>query len=357
MSTHFLLILFIAFLAMTSCIKEPNREPFAGKVSKARGIYVLNEGLYGSNNSTISYYDSDKMVVVNDFFKSVNQRGLGDTGSDLGIYGTKMYAVVSTSSVLEVMEARTGKSIRQVPLFSGSKPRQPRQMAFYHGKVWVCSFDGTIAVIDTLVLAVENVIHAGKNPDGILATNGKIFVSNSGGLDFPNYDQTLSVIDPFTRTEINKIAVGLNPFTLQADSYGDLYVVSRGNYRDILSRLQIVSTADQKLKQTFDGFEASNIVISNDTAYVYSYDFAKSESTIMVLNTRTEEIITPRFISDGTVVETVYGIAVDAWNGDVYISDARSFLTTGRVHCYDRHGRRRFSFDTGLNPVKIVFVR
>ena len=75
----------------------------------------------------------------------------------------------------------------------------------------------------------------GLDPEGIVIKNSKIYVANSGGLNFMNgYDNTVSVIDALTFTEEKRIEVGVNPANLQADSQGNIYVSVLGNYSDIL---------------------------------------------------------------------------------------------------------------------------
>ena len=73
--------------------------------------------------------------------------------------------------------------------------RQPRTFAFHGGKAYVCNFDGTVVRIDTATLAVDGITQAGRNPDGICCAAGKLYVSNSGGLDPQQPDNTVSVID------------------------------------------------------------------------------------------------------------------------------------------------------------------
>ena len=91
--------------------------------------------------------------------------------------------------------------------------RQPRSIAFDKDKAYVCSFDGTVARIDTTSLEIEAIITAGRNPDDICVQNNKLYVSNSGSLDYsgPGVDNTVSVIDITTFKETKKIEVGPNP--------------------------------------------------------------------------------------------------------------------------------------------------
>lgn len=354
--------LYISLLFLFSCIRqpiEPIPQPNANIDTSYQtiGLYVLNEGLFNMNNSTLTYFDFATKTAHTDFFNTKNGRKLGDTGNDIAIYGKKMYIVVNASSQIEVLDAYTAISIKQIPIFNGNKPRQPRSIAFYKSKALVCSFDGTVAVIDTATLLVENYINVGRNPDGIAVVGNKLYVSNSGGLDFPNYDNTVSVIDLKTQTEIKRIKVQINPYTLNADKYGDLYVVSRGNYNDVPMCLQIIDTQADTLKYTFPNLEVLNFTICGDSAYLYYFDFMNGTSgKIMILDVLNETILSTNFIADGTNLSTPYGIAVDKISGDVFITNAKGFVNKGEVFCFDKQGKKKYSFQTGLNPAKMCFL-
>ena len=122
----------------------------------------------------------------------------------MAIYGNKIYIVVNVSSTVEVIDFTTGKSIRQIQMLrDNGSSRQPRSIAFDKDKAYVCSFDGTVARIDTTSLEIEAIITAGRNPDDICVQNNKLYVSNSGSLDYsgPGVDNTVSVIDITTFKE------------------------------------------------------------------------------------------------------------------------------------------------------------
>jgi len=357
----YIFIIFCLSLSV-SCKKEPiapdkPKNTTIDTTKATIGFYILNEGIFNMNNATLTWYGYNNSEAVTDFFDIKNGRKLGDTGNDIAIYGNKMYIVVSVSSQIEVVNPYTGQSIRQIPVFNGSTPRQPRSIAFHNAKAYVCCFDGTVAVIDTTSLEIENIIQAGRNPDGIAVANNKLYVSNSGSLDYPNYDNTVSVIDIGSLNEVKRIEVGLNPYKIVPDNYGNLYVVSRGNYSDIKMQLQVIDSNTDELKYTFPGIEVLNLTICGDTAYVYYMDMMTGTgSNIMLIDIKTNTIINSNFISDGTLIETPYAIAVDKITGDVFIADAKGFMNTGEVFCFNKTGQKKYSFTVGINPGHFAFL-
>lgn len=355
--TMFVIVSAITF-TLAACTKEPDPQPQPPPTTTTitTGVYVLNEGLFNTNNSSLTRFNLEDSTLEKNYFYAANNRGLGDTGSDIAIYGSKMYIVVNVSSQLEVVNVNTCKSLKQIPFFDGEKPRQPRKITFYGANAYVCNFDGTVAVIDTTTLEISRFINVGKNPDGIVAAYDKIWVSNSGGLNFPNYDNTISVIDPISLTVVHTITAAPNPYTILPDSYGEIYLIARGNYDNIKSRLLIVDVATGNLKHTFTDFEALNFTIAGDTAWVYNYDYTTQRSSILMLNVKTEEVITHDFITDGTPIKTVYGIKADAATKTVYIADAMEFGSNGKMYAFDFNGKLKLEFPTGINPANIALI-
>ena len=139
------------------------------------------------------------------------QAGLGDTGNDMIIYGSKLYVVMNGTSQVTVINASTGSLIRRIDFVDGANPKSPRYATAARGRVFVTSYDNTVSVIDTSSLSIVGSVTVGANPDGIAATNNYLYVANSGSYNFPDVDSTVSVIDINTLTETRKITVGKNP--------------------------------------------------------------------------------------------------------------------------------------------------
>ena len=347
------IILLLSILAVCafSCEKpEPVEEPQNTPVEAvSHGVYVLSEGLMNMNNSTLTFYDFDKGTTT-DAFLAANNRGLGDTGNDLKTYGSKMYCVVNISETVEIMDLKTAKSLKQISL-SG---RQPRRIAFDGGYAYVCCFDGAVVKIDTATMEVAATAQAGSNPDGICVANGKLYVANSGGLNYPNYGNTVTVFDLASFSPIKDITVVINPTRMAADSQGDVYVVSNGNYGDVPMTFQRINSQTDEVVQTFD-FAVTNFAISGNFCYLYHYDYSTNEYSVKVMDVLTEQIVKEQFITDGTTLTAPYGIAVNPSNGDVYLTDAYQYTTNGDVVCFGADGHKKFSFEAGICPSCIVF--
>lgn len=345
--------LFLLVLLLFNACEEPIKDD---TVKYDFNIWVLNEGLWNMNNSSITGYHSETKKLSSDFFMQENGRGLGDVANDMIIYGSKAYVAVSVSSLIEVFNVYTGKSIRQIPLKNEQGVnRQVRCLASHNAKVYACCFDGTLLKIDSNTLTVEDIVKAGENPDGICVVNNKLYVSNSGGLNFPNYDSTVSVFDINSFKEIKKIKVAINPRLMKANNKGDLFVLSQGNYTDVPPRLQKINTKEDVLVKTYD-FHASYFDVYNEFLYFYYIDNANSSFHLQVFNWQTETMHSNSFIKDNINIKTPYALNINPKDGSIFIADALDYQTKGDVYCLDKNGKLKYGFEANICPKKILFL-
>lgn len=360
MKTFRTIILLLTALFIYSCddMHDVERNDGLPLTQSSGRMLVLSEGLFNMNNSTLAYYNFDTKEFNTNYFQTKNKRGLGDTANDMILYGSKLYIAVDISSQIEVVDVNTGISLKQIPLFNDkNSSRQPRYLESSDGKVFVSCFDGTLVRIDTTKLVVDGTVNCGRNPEGLCIAAGKIYVANSGGLDFPKYDNTVSVIDIKTFKELKKITVGTNPYIIHSDSQGDVYVSSRGNYGENPYRFQKIDTYIDEVVQDFEGLNVLNFTIYDDKAYLYNYDFTTNKNWVKVFDCLSEKVVNASFISDNTVLDTPYSIQVNPADENIYITNSPGYTLWGDVLCFDKTGKLKFRInEIGLNPNKIVFL-
>ena len=347
---------FYIFIALLfGCTQTPDDDSITTVSTTDSSYYlVLNEGLFQANNSSLTYYDPlNETKVIQDYFLLQNKRLLGDTGNDLLRYGSKIYIAMDVSGTVEVISIN-GKSITQIPFKNGSASKSPRKLLANNGEVLVVNFDGTISRIDTTDFAMLPEIKVGKNPDGIAMNEEYIVVTNSGGLDAPNYDSTITVIDKFTSDVVGTYHVGLNPAVVVTDDEGEFYISYRGDYNTKKGGVCVFSTDSMKVKKQL-AIEANDIAISQQQAYISSYNFNSAQSQLIVFDTKTDTIIKNNILPKNTV-ETIYGIQTFENDPFLYCYDANGFTTEGEVIVIDKNGVFQTRFDTGINPGSMIKV-
>lgn len=339
-----------------------------------RGMYLLNEGNMGSNKSSIDYVDFRNALYSRNMYAQANPSvvmELGDVGNDIAIYGSKLYAVINCSHKVEVMDAHTLRRIGKIDI------PNCRYIKFHRGNAYVSSYVGPVQIdpdaqlgavfrVDTASLEVTGKCTVGYQPDELEIVGEYIYVANSGGYRMPLYDYTVSVVEIQGFKQVRKIPVGINLHRIRADRYGRLWVTSRGNYGSVRSKLFVLERANKftnemRVTDTLD-ISCSNLVIRGDSLYYYATEWSNTEErnrvSYGIIDVRTKQKIADSFISDGTEgdIEVPYGLNINPSTGDIFITDAKNYVSSGSLHCYGRDGRRKWSIRTGDIPAHTVFL-
>ncbi|MFA7272904.1 MAG: DUF5074 domain-containing protein [Crocinitomicaceae bacterium] len=343
------LILVVAFIS--SCKKEQVQPVDSNTQKLANCLLILNEGLFQQNNASVSKIDLSSGLINSSFFEDKTGRPLGDTGNDIKMYQGKIFIVTNVSSTLEILDATTGASIKQISMVSNGIPKQPRYITFQGNKGYISCFDGYVDVLDLSSLTISKRIKVGENPEQLAVSNNKLYVANSGGLNFPNLDSTVSVISLNAELEICKITVGKNPGSLLVDGQGDVYVVSRGDFGSNPSRLHRISSISDTKEQTFS-FEADRICLMNDQLLV-SY-LSVGITKILKLNVLNESVVSTDCL-DLTQVQTFYGFQFEPLQNKLYCFDAQGYVNTGKIHEFDSNGNYLTNHTVGLIPNQLLY--
>lgn len=381
MNTKTIFLYFLPLLsAITSCREDqlvvPTEYEIVGDEapdSPIRGFYLVNEGNMGSNKCTLDFYDYHTGLYSRNFYSERNPsviKELGDVGNDIGIYGSKLYVVVNCSHKVEIMDAHSGIRLGQIDI------PNCRYVRFHRGKAYVSSYVGPVLIdpnapkgavyeIDTTSMAVTRKVSVGYQPEEMEIIDDYMYVANSGGYRVPNYDNTVSVIQMIDFKQVQQIPVAINLHRVKKDRYKQLWVSSRGNNRDTHSCLCVLSKGNtynkMKCVDTIP-VAVSNMAIHGDSLYYYATEWNEyaGANTISygIINVKTRQVVSDKFITDGTDREITipYGIAIHPVTGDIFVTDAKNYVSSGTLYCFDRNGRKKWSVRTGDIPAHITFL-
>jgi YVTN family beta-propeller protein len=209
-------LFFIALVFFVAC--NDNDESPKGEYSS--GVFIVNEGNFGSADGSISFYDPASGSTKHDIFGLVNNNlALGDVVQSMTIDGDLAYIVVNNSNKVEVVNANTFVSEYRL-----NEVKLPRYFVVHAGKgyltEWVSfSEQGRVAVVDLNSRTIATRITTDFGAENLVVQNNKLYVSNS-------FTNTVSVIDLAANAVIKTIEVGSSPGRFVVDKNNRLWVVS-----------------------------------------------------------------------------------------------------------------------------------
>ncbi len=332
----------LVVVAVNAFGESNNQAGISVDAYQREGIYILNAGNWQENNASLSFFDINTGTMTGNLYSTANGSGLGDSAEQILIYGSKIYITVTGSNRLVVLD-KDQKLLKSINPIAGN-PLNPRRMTAHDGKIYFTCFDGhQAAKLDTASLTVEKMVKVGRYPEQLAVANGKLYVANSGGVDFPNYGKTVSVID-LASFEVEKaIEVELNPVCLAADSQGDVYVISKGDYNTVKNTLQRIDGQTGEVSVIDYGTQMT--MTKDKLYYIYAQD-GSQDIKYKIYDALTEKIVSDKFIVNDIKIASPEAIAVDPATGKIYITSA-PWGETSELFIFSADGKLdRGSMDT-----------
>ncbi|MBR6278881.1 MAG: hypothetical protein IKR41_09025 [Bacteroidales bacterium] len=367
MTQKFLKIFSLSTLVLSTCFvscdKEDNdkQEPVIDPVS--RRVFILNEGSWGANNSTLDRYNpySEPTVLEKDIFSITNGEKIGDTGQDLIAYGNRLYLSVWGSNYLAKLDLN-GKVIEKYQFKADEG--QPRRLAANGKFVYVSTYGGKVAKFDTTSIASPVAfVGVGNNPEGIAVKGNYLVVCNSQqtGSDGKSVaDNRISIVD-------------LSTFTLAKHITSDVY----GNYQNVAVvkdsvyityytpsfSVEMLNLDIEKGTLTPSG-AARKMIGTNEgklfcanVATVYDENWNETTNTsffVRNVNTGKDTPILDLSATPELATATVYLFDIDYASHDLYIGTT-DYKTNGTIYRFDKDGKLLDKFETSsINPSKAV---
>ncbi|MBU2444522.1 MAG: hypothetical protein KJ666_02970 [Bacteroidetes bacterium] len=344
------ILLILLSTLIISCSKENN--PINDWKTFKDGIYILNEGNYGRNNSEISHYDLTTKKVIDNFYSAANGRSIGDNANSIFFFEAKAFIAVDASNKIEVMNLADGKSLGMIDLGTKGSPREIFILNSSRG--FVTSFSKNAVIeFNPKTLSITREIPVGKFPEGIVLKNDRLFVANS---DLGN-GSTVSVIDINTNAVVKTLSVGQNPRMLSHSNDGKIIISCSGDFFDtnFISGFYVI---DPSLLIVVDSvklaYHPQDFIISKSNFLLYINDKGVGRINLSTKNVDTV------FISGSTVNDIFgipYALAFDEITEQLYVSNPKDFTQNGEIKIFDKTGNYLSKFDVKINPGGIYIYR
>lgn len=321
--------------------------------SASKGTFILNNGNWGDNDSNIGIYNPIDKTYSSSVFAAVNGQNLGDLGQDVISMGEDVYIAMNGSQTIWITDSEF-KIKKQVNAEHDGARLSPKSMISVGGKVYVSYYEGYVGEISGSDYSVR-ICPVGPNPEGIAAAGEKLYVAASGGMSYPVYNNTLSVVSLDSFTETSTIEVNVNPTSVKASSDGAyVYIHSFGNYADIPGMLQVYNVSAGSVSD-LDYSSVSSIAYGpDDILYILCGGYDENWNPlpgVVYMHDMAQNKALGGFIKDGTALPDAYSISVGR-DGYIYIGRS-DYTNNGDVYVFTPEGKLHDSFDSeGLNPLK-----
>ena len=349
-----MLMLGVSFTSCSDDDDDSKKNDEGSKVELPENrVYILNMGSYQKNNAGITFYAPNKSLdVIDDIFFKQNNAKLGDAGQDMISYNNHIYvAVYGSKYITKLNEACVELKRYEFTDEQG----QPRCMVAENGKIYVTLTSGNVARLDANTLAFEKMVAVGKNPEGIIEEDGKLYLVNSGF----GYDNRLSIIDINTFDKAENIEIFQNPEKI-LEAGDKLFIQGYGSndYNNYSYPVVLFDPTTKTYKEIGKGVYMAE---HDDIVYViYSetnYADNTSTHTLYSYNAKTNEKVEKAFVQMPEKLKTsiITMLSINPENGDFYIG-AGDYTTNGDIYRFKKDGTFIEKFECGIDPKAAVFI-
>ena len=324
-----------------------------------RELFILNEGNFTYANSSLSRYDIETGEVENFKFFNVNNAPIGDVGQSLTIIDDDMYIVVNNSKYIYKVDVET--TLFKAVIDGFTSPRYMLQVS--DNKAYVSDLESKGIWILNLTTMQHRFLETGNTTEAMVKIGDEVFVSNwsnyyPGLMGDITSNKTIQVIDCVSDTLVTEIEVAQEPNAMVVDKNDNIWVSCSGSYnsvqdpalicidpatRTIIKRFNFTPGADYPSGLAIDG-TGENIFFMNGgygTLNVYKMSVDDNELPT-----------TPFITANGKLF---YNIKVNPENGDIYITDAKDYVSNGDLLRYSADGTFISSVSLGIIPSYMLF--
>ncbi len=364
-----------AFLTACSNDDDNTNSGGGGAYLATSGALIINNGnAYSSIDGSLTFLDfsTNPIGVQQNVYQSVNGLSLGGTPNDVIVHGNKIYIAGCDENTVFVLNKKTFKQITRISTTDAlgtAEGINPRHLIGYADKVYVTTYGGYVAVVDTASLSITNKYKVGSAPEGMAFGGSEsalyLYVANS---DYSMGNGSISVINinngEVTEVKDEKIR---NPQEL-AVAGTDIYVLDWGYYDENWNQ---IDAGVYRISSTIGGNVVSKIISDatgmatyGSTILTFNYPYGKSEPSFSQYDINYNVLNSVTFIG-GNPIQSPCAIAIDPNTAYIFIASRNIDADTGYpsstipgfVNVYSPTGELlgSTSYATGIEPHAFAF--
>ncbi len=354
---YFIPLLMACLSTFTACSDDDDPDVYRKfEPTASSGAYVINQGnFYSKISSSIGYLDYGNGTLTDSVFVAQNGILPGNTLQDAVIHGDYFFAIAYESNVMFITDKNTLKLQKMIPT------RAPRDLVAEDGYVYISNYGGYVTRFNARTMTLLDSLQVGPNPEEMALANGYLYVTISDGMNYSNgyaNGKKVAKVNLASWKVEKYIDVEVNPTLITADAEGNVFVISMGNYADILSTVQKIDAND---KVTVLG-NATMMAVSGTTLYtIYSYTNWSTYETVNTYynyNTQTGAVVKSGAFD---VVKYPNGISIDPVTKHLFVTAdpagdyGANYKGAGTVSELDTNGNLLNTYATGVHPAHLVF--
>lgn len=344
------LLICLFVILTTGCTKTDSNEE---KDLNGLRILIANEGQFtqGTASLTAIYKDGS---VVNDVFRTANNRPIGDVAQAIEHYNDNFYVTLNNSKKIEVMNDITFKSVSTITLPDQTIPYFMCILGKDSMAVTDIGSKSRLMIIDLNTNTLKRVIEKIGSGKKMIYTNNKLFVTGSSLRVFDSGKLNLNDMRTIKKTDASNISSAGNSKIVK-DKNGKLWVLSAKELICIDPAKEAVIKAI-----TFNGVSVGSwdgcLDIDESGQNLYFTGKVNNVQGILKYNINDSEAPTS-LLFETTGVKVIYNMAL-SHNETIIVNDVEyGSLARGKVHEYSLKGEELHLYEAGIFPQDIYCVK
>ena len=347
---------------MALCLVLPACDPDPVKIAGpafngSAGVYILNEGNFMYENSSLSFYDYKKKEVYNHIFLTANKIPLGDVAQSITFYRDKGFIVINNSAKIYCINPDDATIAGKITGFESPRhilildDRKAYVSDMYARKIFIAD-PSEMVITGSIDTDNHSGLYYQHSAEQMVRAGEKIFAACW------SFDNTILVIDLHSDRVTDSVTVARQPNSMVVDGNDDLWVLSDGgfdgsSYGVEIPELVRINTLTHSIEKVFrflsQDLSPDNLCIniSRDTLYFLNRGVYKM--SIYAESLPGEPVIEEKG-------RQFYSLGIDPYSSDIYVADALDYQQEGVIYRYSAALLLVHSFRVGIIPGDFYFT-